>query len=133
MGSPSRNLKMRVFLTVLFCGAALALPNGRSLRPEEHWRPAAARDLSKFTPRHALVNAKSSPAENSFVQLARASPATRPAMLTCRPLVVLRDLPQRTELSEDSRLRRTSGPGRWLSSLTTPGSVVAPSSLRTTS
>merc|ERR1712066_104787 len=62
----------RVFLTVLFCGAALALPNGRSLRPEEHWRPAAARDLSKFTPRHALVNAKSSPAENSFVQLARA-------------------------------------------------------------
>merc|ERR1712110_135937 len=52
MGSPSRNLKMRVFLTVLFCGAA--------------------RDLSKFTPRHALVNAKSSPAENSFVQLARA-------------------------------------------------------------
>merc|ERR1712165_106842 len=72
MGSPSRNLKMRVFLTVLFCGAALALPNGRSLRPEEHWRPAAARDLSKFTPRHALVTAKSSPAENEFVQLARA-------------------------------------------------------------
>jgi secreted trypsin-like serine protease len=49
-----------------------ALPNGRSLRPEEHWRPAAARDISKFTPRHALVNAKSSPAENEFVQLARA-------------------------------------------------------------
>merc|ERR1712020_642489 len=69
MGS---QLRMRVFLTVLFCGAALALPNGRTLRPEEHWRPAAARDLSKFTPRHALVNAKSSPAENSFVQLARA-------------------------------------------------------------
>jgi len=63
---------MRVFLTVLFCGAALALPNGRTLRPEEHWRPAAARDLSKFTPRHALVTAKSSPAENEFVQLARA-------------------------------------------------------------
>merc|ERR1712066_741419 len=63
---------MRVFLTVLFCGAALALPNGRSLRPEEHWRPAAARDLSKYTPRHALVNAKTSPAENEFVQLASA-------------------------------------------------------------
>merc|ERR1712079_608288 len=47
-------------------------PNGRTLRPEEHWRPAAARDLSKFTPRHALVTAKSSPAENEFVQLARA-------------------------------------------------------------
>merc|ERR1712073_145555 len=69
MGS---QLRMRVFLTVLFCGAALALPNGRTLRPEEHWRPAAARDLSKFTPRHALVPAKSSPAENEFVQLARA-------------------------------------------------------------
>merc|ERR1711899_458561 len=69
MGS---QLRMRVFLTVLFCGAALALPNGRTLRPEEHWRPAAARDLSKYTPRHALVNAKTSPAENEFVQLARA-------------------------------------------------------------
>merc|ERR1712212_1413936 len=65
-------LRMKVFLSVLFCGAALALPNGRSLRSEEHWRPAAARDISKFTPRHALVNAKSSPAENEFVQLARA-------------------------------------------------------------
>merc|ERR1739848_882475 len=72
MGIQILNLRMKVFLAVLFCGAALALPNGRSLRPEEHWRPAAARDLSKFTPRHALVNAKSSPAENSFVQLARA-------------------------------------------------------------
>merc|ERR1712154_11871 len=67
-----RQLRKRVFLTVLFCGAALALPNGRTLRPEEHWRPAAARDLSKFTPRHALVNAKTSPAENAYVQLARA-------------------------------------------------------------
>merc|ERR1712154_506197 len=52
-------------------GAALALPNGRVLRPEEHWRPAAARDLSKYTPRHALVQAKSSPVEHEFVTLAR--------------------------------------------------------------
>ena len=65
------NLRMKVFLAVLFCGAALALPNGRSLRPEEHWRPAAARDLSKYTPRHALVQAKSSPVEHEFVTLAR--------------------------------------------------------------
>merc|ERR1712018_452949 len=72
MGIQILNLRMRGFLTVLFCGAALAMPNGRSLRPEEHWRPAAARDLSKYTPRHALVNAKTSPAENEFVQLARA-------------------------------------------------------------
>merc|ERR1719382_1747320 len=63
---------MKVFLAaILFCGAALALPNGRSLRPEEHWRPAAARDLSKYTPRHALVQAKSSPVEHEFVTLAR--------------------------------------------------------------
>merc|ERR1712029_449933 len=65
------NLTMRLFLSVLFCGAASALPNGRVLRPEEHWRPAAARDISKYTPRHALVNAKSSQAENSYIELAR--------------------------------------------------------------
>merc|ERR1711874_369336 len=87
MGS---QLRMRVFLTVLFCGAALALPNGRTLRPEEHWRPAAARDLSKFTPRHALVTAKSSPAENEFVQLARAHQGQSPEQVQpqgqqCRP------------------------------------------------
>merc|ERR1712183_103719 len=70
MGIQILNLRMKVFLAVLFCGAALALPNGRSLRPEEHWRPAAARDLSKFTPRHALVQAKSSPVEHGFVTLA---------------------------------------------------------------
>jgi len=71
MGIQILNLRMKVFLAVLFCGAALALPNGRSLRPEEHWRPAAARDLSKYTPRHALVQAKSSPVEHEFVTLAR--------------------------------------------------------------
>merc|ERR1712012_606014 len=65
------NLTMRLFLSVLFCGAALALPNGRVLRPEEHWRPAAARDISKYTPRHALVNAKTSPNQNSYVEFAR--------------------------------------------------------------
>ena len=41
------------------------------LRPEEHWRPAAARDLSKYTPRHALVHAKTSPAQNSYVEVMR--------------------------------------------------------------
>merc|ERR1712154_497418 len=72
MGIQILNLRMKVFLAaVLFCGAALALTNGRVLRPEEHWRPAAARDLSKYTPRHALVQAKSSPVEHEFVTLAR--------------------------------------------------------------
>ena len=27
------------------------MPEGRRLRPEEHWRPAAARDLSKYKPK----------------------------------------------------------------------------------
>merc|ERR1712154_252247 len=72
MGIQILNLRMKVFLAaVLFCGAALALPNGRVLRPEEHWRPAAARDLSKYTPRHALVHAKTSPAQNSYVEVMR--------------------------------------------------------------
>merc|ERR1712152_87038 len=73
MGIQSRrlNLTMKLLLTALFCGAALALPNGRVLRPEEHWRPAAARDISKYTPRHALVNAKTSPNQNSYVEFAR--------------------------------------------------------------
>merc|ERR1712172_170236 len=71
MGIQILNLRMKVFVALLFCGAALALPNGRVLRPEEHWRPAAARDLSKFTPRHALVHAKTSPAQNSYVEVMR--------------------------------------------------------------
>merc|ERR1711963_783375 len=36
------------------------MPEGRRLRPEEYWRPAQGRDLSKYQPRHALVNAKGS-------------------------------------------------------------------------
>jgi hypothetical protein len=34
-----------------------ALPSGKALRPEEHWRPAQARDLSKYKPRHAMFPA----------------------------------------------------------------------------
>merc|ERR1711936_479276 len=71
MGIQILNLTMKVFVALIFCGAALALPNGRVLRPEEHWRPAAARDLSKYTPRHALVHAKTSPAQNSYVEVMR--------------------------------------------------------------
>jgi len=50
---------MKVFLSLLLCSAvALALPGGRRLRPEEHWRPAQGRDLSKYKPRHALTKAE---------------------------------------------------------------------------
>merc|ERR1711997_498249 len=53
MGIQILNLRMKVFLAAaLFFGAALALPNGRVLRPEEHWRPAAARDSSKYKSTH---------------------------------------------------------------------------------
>ena len=39
---------MRVVLPLLLATAALAAPEGRNLRPEEHWRPAGGRDLSKY-------------------------------------------------------------------------------------
>merc|ERR1719251_347949 len=35
----------------------MALPEGRRLRAEEHWRPAQGRDLSKYKPRQATVPA----------------------------------------------------------------------------
>merc|ERR1711992_309710 len=44
--------KMKVFLAALALAAVVsAVPQGRRLRPEEHWRPAAARDLSKYKPK----------------------------------------------------------------------------------
>merc|ERR1719504_367581 len=47
---------MKVLIAGLLCATvALALPEGRRLRPEEHWRPAQARDMSKYQPRHAMV------------------------------------------------------------------------------
>merc|ERR1712013_46229 len=57
----------------------------------------------------------------------------REPTLTGRPPVVLKAPPVLEELLEDTKLRSTSGPGRWLSSSTVPGSVVALSSLRTMS
>merc|ERR1711981_1162095 len=52
MGSGS---KMKVLILAALCAAAVALPEGRRLRPEEHWRPAGARDLSKYKPKHAMA------------------------------------------------------------------------------
>jgi secreted trypsin-like serine protease len=47
---------MKVFILALALAAAVsAVPQGRRLRPEEHWRPASARDLSKYKPRHAMA------------------------------------------------------------------------------
>merc|ERR1712098_227672 len=139
MGIQSRrlNLTMKLLLTALFCGAALALPNGRVLRPEEHWRPAGARDLSKYQARpppcQPTPQTPTLTSQEPSDPTARADPPTRQPPLTSRPSAELRDPNPRTESSEDSRPSPTSGPGKWLCSLTTPGSVEAPSSPRTTS
>merc|ERR1711931_33018 len=50
--------RMKVLIAGLLCATVvLALPEGRRLRAEEHWRPAQGRDLSKYKPRHAMVPA----------------------------------------------------------------------------
>merc|ERR1711894_348268 len=47
--------KMKVLIAGLLCATvAMALPEGRRLRPEEYWRPAQGRDLSKYKPRQAV-------------------------------------------------------------------------------
>merc|ERR1712212_1098998 len=48
---------MRFFIVAALCAIASAAPEGRRLRPEEHWRPAQGRDLSKYKPRAAMVDA----------------------------------------------------------------------------
>merc|ERR1739838_305609 len=51
--------KMKVLIAGLLCATvAFALPEGRRLRPEENWRPAQARDLSKYKPRHMIMLTK---------------------------------------------------------------------------
>jgi len=47
---------MRFLVLVALCAVTMALPEGRRLRPEEHWRPAQGRDLSKYRPRAAMVD-----------------------------------------------------------------------------
>merc|ERR1712215_147201 len=50
--------KMKVLIAGLLCATvAMALPEGRRLRPEEYWKPAQGRDLSKYKPRQAMVPA----------------------------------------------------------------------------
>jgi hypothetical protein len=46
---------MRLLLPLLLATSSFAIPS-RPLRPEEHWRPARARDLSKYKARHPTVN-----------------------------------------------------------------------------
>merc|ERR1719228_453290 len=46
---------MKVLILAALFAASVAVPQGRRLRPEEHWRPAGARDLSKYKPKHAMA------------------------------------------------------------------------------
>merc|ERR1711918_180260 len=95
---------MRFLIVAALCSIASAAPEGRRLRPEEHWMPAQGRDLSKYKPRAAMVDANGD------------------------------DLMEKiNRVAAELRLPSTPGPGRWLSSSTTPGSAAAPSSPRTTS
>merc|ERR1712226_1673629 len=48
---------MKFFIVAALCAVSMAAPEGRRLRPEEHWRPAQGRDLSKYKPRGAMVDA----------------------------------------------------------------------------
>ena len=48
------------------------LAAARLRRPEESWRPGQARDLSKYTPRAALVTTRPQQKDNVYVQFARA-------------------------------------------------------------
>merc|ERR1719419_1777937 len=48
---------MKLFIVAALCAIAAAAPEGRRLRPEEYWRPAAPPDLSKYKPRAAMVDA----------------------------------------------------------------------------
>merc|ERR1712168_1078135 len=50
---------MRFLIVAALCAIAGAAPEGRRLRPEEHWRPAQGRDLSKYKP--AEMRASASP------------------------------------------------------------------------
>merc|ERR1712183_508498 len=48
---------MRFLIVAALCAIASAAPEGHRLRPEEHWRPAQGRDLSKYKPWAAMVDA----------------------------------------------------------------------------
>merc|ERR1712076_199006 len=48
---------MKFFIVAALCAVSMAAPEGSRLRPEEHWRPAQGRDLSKYKPRGAMVDA----------------------------------------------------------------------------
>merc|ERR1712226_1467423 len=129
---------MKFFIVAALCAVSMAAPEGRRLRPEEHWRPAQGRDLSKYKPRGAMVDANG---DDLMVKInkvaaemrATASPSNHKDAGKPKAAVALRAPPAREGLLVVLRLLGTPGLGRWLSSSMTPGSAVVPSSLRTMS
>jgi len=61
-------MKVLILLAAL-CATALAVPNGKRLRPEEHWRTSAPRDLSKYKPRQATVAPNQASWEQDMVSI----------------------------------------------------------------
>merc|ERR1719378_1282699 len=112
---------MKLLLTALFCGAALALPNGRVLRPEGtggQLEPETSQSTKPDTP-----PCQPTPQTPILTSQEPSDPTARPPPSTSSPSAELRDPHPRTESSEDLRLSPTSGHGRLLCSLTMHGSV----------
>merc|ERR1719378_1876811 len=105
---------MKLLLTALFCGAALALPNGRVLRPRstgDQLEPEISQSTKPDTPPcQPTPQTPTLTSQEPSDQTARADPPSRQPPLTSRPSAELRDPHPRTESSEDSRPSPTSGP-----------------------
>jgi len=66
----------------------MALPSGKKLRPEEHWRPAQARDLSKYKPRHAMFPAQQHQVswEEHIIQITKAAHEAKSRKFFANPI-----------------------------------------------
>merc|ERR1711971_606119 len=122
------------------CAIAAAAPEGRRLRPEEHWRPAQGRDLSKYKPRAAMVDANGDDLMEKINRVAAemraaGSPSNKKDLGAPKAACGVEGPLSRRREGSSEELRRppTLGLGRWLSSSTTPGSAAVQSSPRTTS
>merc|ERR1711936_443937 len=119
----------------LLCATvAMALPEGRRLRPEEYWRPAQGRDLSKYKPRQAVVPATEESLAWAIKEVKKTGASTKKGTNV--------DLKATCGIEGPARAGRIVGgheaeehewPGRWLFSLTMLGSVVDLSLTRTMS
>merc|ERR1712142_938597 len=128
--------RMKVLIAGLLCATvALALPEGRRLRAEEHWRPAQGRDLSKYKPRHAMVPATKEDLSWAIKEVKKNGATTKKGTNI--------DLKATCGIEGPAAAERIVGgheaeEHQWpwqvaLSSLTMPGSVAVLSSMRTMS